>query len=78
MKFYSVDLRQKIINVYENDATLEELCELLHEKIGVTVSRATMGRMTQRLKMTFKKKRSFRQPRAVKEFKTSDMSSGNK
>jgi transposase len=31
--------------------TLEELCELLHEKIGVTISRATMGRMTQRLKM---------------------------
>jgi len=139
MKFYSVDLRQKIINVYEtepisqrqlaqrfcvalsfvqkllkqyrqtqdispqthrwvgqlkltpeqliilaelidpnNDATLEELCELLHEKIGVTVSRATMGRMTQRLNMTFKKKRSCRQPKAVKEFKTSDMSSGNK
>lgn len=61
-----------------NDATLQELCELLHEKIGVTVSRATMGRMTQRLKMTFKKKRSFRQPKAVKEFKTSYMSSGNK
>jgi transposase len=38
-----------------DDATLEELCELLHEKIAVTVSRATMGRMTQRLKMTFKK-----------------------
>jgi len=38
-----------------DDATLEELCELLHEKIGVTVSRATMGRMTQRLKITFKK-----------------------
>ncbi len=61
-----------------NDATLEELCELLHEKIGVTVSRATMGRMTQRLNMTFKKKRSFRQLKAVKEFKTSDMSFGNK
>lgn len=61
-----------------NDATLQELCELLHEKIGVTVSRATMGRMTQRLKMTFKKKRSFRQLHVVKEFKTSEMSSGNK
>jgi len=61
-----------------NDATLEELCELLHEKIGVTVSRATMGRMTQRLNMTFKKKRSWSQPKAVKEFKTFDMSSGNK
>jgi transposase len=37
------------------DATLEELCKLLHEKIGVTISRATMGRMTQRLNMTFQK-----------------------
>jgi transposase len=61
-----------------DDATLEELCELLHEKIGVTVSRATIGRMTERLKMTCKKKRSWSQPKAVKEFKTSDMSSGNK
>jgi transposase len=139
MKFYSVDFRQKIINVYEiepisqrqrakrfcvplsfvqkllkqyrqtqdispqthrcgsqlkltpeqlvilaqlieanNDATLEELCELLYEKIGVTVSRATMGRMIQRLNMTFKKKRSVRQIKAVREFKTFDMSSGNK
>jgi transposase len=43
----------------QDDATLEELCELLHEKIGVTASRATMGRMTQRLKMTFKKKTLF-------------------
>ena len=116
MKFYSVDLRQKIINVYEtepisqrqlakrfcvalsfvqkllkqyrqtqdispqthrwvsqlklnpaqlvilaqlieepDDANIEELCELLHENIGVTVSRATMGRMTQGLNLTFKK-----------------------
>jgi transposase len=61
-----------------NDATLEELCEFLHEKIGVTISRATMGRMIQRLNMTFKKKRSFRQIKAVREFKTFDMSSGNK
>lgn len=38
-----------------NDATLEELCQLLKEKTGVTISRATMGRMTQRLKLTVKK-----------------------
>jgi len=30
-----------------NDATLEELCQLLKEKTGVAISRATMGRMTQ-------------------------------
>ncbi len=38
-----------------NDATLEELCQLLKEKTGIMVSRATMGRMTQRLKLTVKK-----------------------
>jgi transposase len=60
------------------DATLEELCKLLHEKIGVTISRATMGRMTQRLNITLKKKRCSPRTKAVKGFKTSDMSSGNK
>ncbi len=116
MKAYSMDLRQKIINVYEqeeisqrqlakrfdvalsfifkllkqyrdtgeispkpfnggvklklnpenlvtladliennNDATLDELCQILKEKIGVKISRATMGRMTQRLKLSRKK-----------------------
>jgi len=38
-----------------NDATLDELCQMLTEKIGVSISRATMGRMTQRLKLTVKK-----------------------
>jgi transposase len=37
-----------------NDATLEELCELLEAKIQVRVSRATMGRIVQRLNMTRK------------------------
>jgi transposase len=35
-----------------NDATLEELRYLLYQKIGVAISRATMGRMTKRLNMT--------------------------
>jgi transposase len=39
-----------------NDATLEELCELLYEKTEVRVSRATMGRITQKLNYSFKKK----------------------
>ena len=116
MKAYSVDLRQKIIDVYEreeisqrqlaqrfdvalsfivkllrryrttgeispkpfaggvklklnsenliilanliennNDATLDELCQMLKGKTGVDISRATMGRMTQKLKLTVKK-----------------------
>ena len=38
-----------------NDATLEELCQMLHQQRGIKISRATMGRMTQRLKLTLKK-----------------------
>ncbi len=53
-----------------NDATLQ--------KIGVTISRSTIGRMTLMLNMTCKKKRCSHQPKAVKEFKISDMSSGSK
>ena len=41
-----------------NDATLEELCELLAAETGVKVSRATMGRISQKLDYTFKKKLS--------------------
>lgn len=40
----------------DNDATLEELCEQLVEAIQVRVSRATMGRVVQKLKLTRKKK----------------------
>ncbi len=39
----------------KNDATLDELCILLESKTGVRVSRATMGRMTERLNLTWKK-----------------------
>ena len=38
-----------------NDATLEELRYLLYQKIGFTISVATMGRMAKLLNMTFKK-----------------------
>ncbi|MGV2827887.1 hypothetical protein [Myxosarcina sp. GI1(2024)] len=40
-----------------NDATLDELCQMLDEKLGINVSRATMGRMTQKLQLTVKKRR---------------------
>jgi putative transposase len=52
-----------------NDATLEELCQMLEEKTGVRVSRATMGRMTQRLNMTVKKKHFSPQKKQAKECK---------
>jgi len=38
-----------------NDATLEELCDLLEDKIKVKVSRATMGRITLELNYSVKK-----------------------
>ncbi len=38
-----------------NDATLEELCDLLEERVQVRVSRATMGRITQTLNYSVKK-----------------------
>lgn len=38
-----------------NDATLSELCNLLEAKVQVRVSRATMGRITQKLNYTVKK-----------------------
>ncbi len=41
-----------------NDATLEELCELFEQQTGVEISRATMGRISQKLDYTFKKKLS--------------------
>jgi transposase len=39
-----------------NDATLEELCKALEEKVNVKISISTMGRMTQKLRITVKKK----------------------
>jgi transposase len=53
-----------------NDATLEELCQLLQEKIEISISRATMGRMMQRLRLTLKKKHFIHQRKKVKEYKS--------
>ena len=39
----------------KNDATLEELCEQFAHHHGVSISRATMGRVTQQLNLTVKK-----------------------
>ncbi|MEP0755468.1 IS630 family transposase [Trichocoleus sp. Lan] len=52
------DKLEVLANLIEdnNDATLEELCSLLKAKTDITISRATMGRMSQRLKLTVKKK----------------------
>ena len=44
------------LNEQKNDATLEELVIQLEETTGVKVSRATMGRVILKLKLTRKKK----------------------
>lgn len=41
-----------------NDATLVELCEQFEQWLAMRVSRSTMGRAVQRLKLTLKKKLS--------------------
>ena len=38
-----------------NDATIEELCDLLENTTGIRVSRATMGRITLQLNFSVKK-----------------------
>ena len=38
-----------------NDAILVELCDRLEQSVGVRISRATMGRYVQKLKLTRKK-----------------------
>lgn len=40
----------------DNDATLVELCKQLEQKTQVKISRSTMGRITQKLNLTRKKK----------------------
>ena len=61
-----------------NDATLEELRYLLYQKIGFTISVATMGRMAKLLNMTFKKNSLSERKRHAPEFRAFDMSSGKK
>ena len=40
----------------DNDAILVELCDRLEQRVSVRISRATMGRIVQKLKLTRKKK----------------------
>ncbi|UZQ53411.1 transposase [Trichothermofontia sichuanensis B231] len=48
-----------------NDATLEELRQLLADATGVTVSKSTIDRMLKKLNITFKKKHSMRRSKPV-------------
>lgn len=50
----------------DNDAILKELCISLEEKVNVKISVSTMGRMTQKLGTTVKKKHSVPAKKIVK------------
>jgi transposase len=52
-----------------NDATLKELTEMLELKTGIKVSISTMGRISNQLNYTFKKKHCMPQRKQANEFK---------
>lgn len=55
-KLKTEQLTRLSLLVKENaDATLVELCSLLEQETGVSISRSTMGRMLQKLNLTRKK-----------------------
>lgn len=53
----STEQEQVLVNLVaeDNDAILVELCDQLEQRVGVQISRATMGRYVQKLKLTRKK-----------------------
>jgi transposase len=50
-----------------NNATLETLSDLLYERTEIKVSRATLGRITQKLNQSFPKKRHVRPKKSEKK-----------
>ncbi len=66
----------KILVEEDNDATLVELCERLQQRIGVKLSRATLGRITQTLNLTRKKKHCTPAKETPRECNNSEASSG--
>ena len=60
----------------DNDATLVELCDRLQQKAGVKISRATMGRITQKLNLTRKKKQYMPVSDTPSEYKNLEQSIG--
>jgi transposase len=69
-----------LAEIIENnrDATLEELCELLAAETGIKVSRATMGRISQKLNYTFKKKLSMQRRKKMKKCNKKELNFGQR
>lgn len=62
----------------DNDAILVELCERLEQHSGVRVSRATMGRITQKLLLTRKKSHSMPVNETLNECNAYELSIGTR
>ncbi len=60
----------------DNDATLDELCQQLHQRTTIPISRSTMGRILQHLKLTRKKKHCTRLKKTLHEFNKPDWTIG--
>ena len=61
-----------------NDAILVELCDRLEQSVGVRISRATMGRYVQKLKLTRKKKLCTQRSATVSECNSCEWNIGMK
>jgi len=62
----------------DNDAILVELCARLDGQTGVRVSRATMGRIVQKLKLTRKKKLCTQQNEKLRGYSSCEFSIGTR
>jgi len=61
-----------------NDAILVELWEQLEQRVGVGISRATMGRYVQKLKLTRKKNSAAQRSAIVNEYNSCEWNIGTK
>ncbi len=55
-----------------NDATLQEICDLLEEKTGIKVSTSTLDRVIKKLDYSFKKRLFMPKKNLQKEFKKNE------
>ncbi len=62
-----LDVLKEIVEA-KNDATLSEIREILFEKIGITISIATVDRMLRKMEINLKKKHCTLQKKKLKEF----------
>ena len=62
----------------DNDAILVELCDRLEQRVGIRISRATIGRIVQKLKLTRKKKLCSQRSEIAHEYSSCEWNIGMK